>query len=86
MPAEDAPISCADIALARGIFGALGDVPVQPHEMPRLAARRIQNASDVAQRLLDLADEVVRLELRFSVPADWPAMKSCRPVAITPLA
>ena len=70
MPAEHAPIGFADLALPRHIFGLVNHIPVEPDEMPRLAAGGFDNIGNVAQGLLDLADEVVGLELRLRVPAD----------------
>ena len=38
--------------------------------MARLAARSREDVDDIFQRLLDLSDEIVALELRLRVPAD----------------
>ena len=65
-----AAIGLSDLALASDIFGLVGHVPGEPHEMARLTARSRQHVDDVFQRLLDLGDEIVALELRLRVPAD----------------
>ena len=86
MPADDAPIGLADFLLTRDIFGFVGDVPGQPHEMTRLAARLGQHRDDVRKRLLDLGDKIVADQLAVLIPADLSGNENLAAVAAMPLA
>src|SRR5262249_40246907 len=70
MPADRAAIGFANLALAVDIVEFIGHVPVQPHQMAWLGAGRREYSNDIFQRLLDLGNEIVALELRARVPAD----------------
>src|SRR5216683_288745 len=70
MPTDRPTVHVSNFALTRGIVGFVGDVPVKANEMPRLSAGRREDLDDIFQRLLDLDDEVVALELRLGIPAN----------------
>jgi len=69
MPADHPTIGFSDLALTSEIFGLVGHVPGEPHQMTRLTARSRKDIDNVFQRLLDLDDEIVAFKLRQRVPA-----------------
>src|SRR3954471_24031208 len=72
MPADDAAIGFADLALARDIVALVGDEPGHAHDVPRFAAGFRQDGDHVHQRALDLRDEIAADEVRILGPADLP--------------
>ena len=63
----------AHLLQARHVLVTIGHVPRQPHEVLGPGASLGEHLDDVAQRLRNLIDEVVALELLLAVPADHAA-------------
>jgi len=70
MPPDDAAVDLPDLPPARDIFALVGDIPRHPCEVLGPRAAGAQHGDDVGERLLDLGDEIVALELAARVPAD----------------
>src|SRR6185312_5047742 len=73
--ANRASVGLADLTLAREVGGLVSDVPVDTHKVPRFAARFLEHAHDILERLLGLRDEVVANDLRLVGPADLSGNK-----------
>ena len=86
VPAHDAAVGLADLALAGEVLPLVGDVPGQAHDVLDVAAGGAHDRGDVGQRLLHLADEVAGLEHLVGVPADLAADVEPAASASTPLA
>lgn len=72
MAPDDTTIGFANILATRKICSLVGNVPSEPREMVRYAARLSQYCRNVRQRLLDLLDQIITYQLCVRVPANLP--------------
>ena len=70
MLSDHAAVCLADLALLRHVFGLVSDIPCEPDDMVWLSLSFRKNRDDIAQRLLDLCDEIIADQFAFFIPAD----------------
>ncbi len=76
MPTYDRTIGGADFGKTVQVVTLVKDVPGQAHDVLRSCISFLQDGDNVFQRPLNLAHEVVRLELLLSIPADLACNKN----------
>ena len=62
MAAHDTPVCLAHLLLPGEVFRLVGDEPGQPDDVLDAAAGSLDDGRDIAQRLLELADQAYLIE------------------------